>query len=310
MTPAVAGESGHERWSESTAMGTTVQLCLVGEEPDDVRADQAGELHALVAEVDAALSRFRADSDVGRLNAAPGRWLPVGPHLVAVARAAVRYRELTGGVFNPVSGGSGLELRARSGDGWQARLGPGGSLDLGAIAKGYAADLVRDRATASGVLVSLGTSSISVAGWPLVRDRWRIAVSSPWEPLTETLGYLEVGRGSFSVSGLRGQRIRAGEVVAGHVRDPRTGTWARTDVCAAGVLSEDGMLSEALSTACLVLGLERGMGLAEQLGVAALFLTVDGRALGSPRLASLFSLRAGVGARLRELREQAGLPVR
>lgn len=292
-------------WTESTAMGTTVHLCLV-----DVGGDTAGEaaaLHALVAEVDAALSRFRAAGDVGRLNAAAGSWQPVGSHLVAVARAAERYRELTGGVFDSITGAGPeprLQARPTGSGGWEARLAPGCSLDFGAIAKGYAADLVRDRARAAGVLVSLGTSSISAAGRPPQRDQWRIAIGSPWQALPETLGYLEVGGGSFSMSGLRGQRIHPGQVVVGHLRDPGTGTWARTDVCAVGVLSDDGMRSEAVSTACLVLGLERGTALAEGLGLEALFLTVSGRLVASPGLAPRISLRAGVTRQLDELRRE------
>lgn len=326
--------AGRESWSSSTAMGTTVHLCLVDPEPDgaaptrhsreggnlarlggdprprgddgvgDRQLPQAAALHALVGEVDAALSHFRPTSDVGRLNASPGSWLPVGLHLVAVAEAADRYRELTGGVFDPIAGDGGVtRLQVRPAEtGWEAQLVPGCRLDFGAIAKGYAADLVRERATAAGVLVSLGTSSISVAGHPAHRDAWRIALSSPWEALPETLGYLEVEGGSLSISGLRGQRIHGGEVLAGHVRDPRTGSWARTDLCAVGVLSDDAMLSEAISTACLVLGLQPGLALACRLGLAAVFLTVDGRILGSPESAPLLSLRAGVTNRLRACR--------
>lgn len=287
-------------------MGTTAHLCLV--DPADGSAGAAGSLHALVAEVDAALSRFRPAGDVGRLNAAAGTWQPVGAHLVAVAEAAERYRSLTGGVFDTITGpGPEPRLRVRPTDSgeWEARIGPGCSLDFGAIAKGYVADLVRDRATASGVLVSLGTSSISVTGQPPERERWRIAVGSPWRVLPGTLGYLEVDRGSFSMSGLRGQRLHPGQVIVGHLRDPGTGAWARTDVCAVGVLSGDGMRSEAFSTACLVLGLERGMALARRVGVEVLFLTVSGRMVASPGLAPLFSLRAGVGEQLRELREHS-----
>ncbi|MCW5951493.1 MAG: FAD:protein FMN transferase [Propionibacteriaceae bacterium] len=303
MTP---DPSVQERWSESTAMGTTVHLCLVDEESAVGRAGAPAPLHALVAEVDAALSRFRPTSDVGRLNAASGSWLPVGAHLAAVAEASERWRILTEGSFDAVTGVGPeprLRVRATGAQRWEAWLAPGCRLDFGAIAKGYAADLVRDRATAAGLLVSLGTSSISVSGRPPGREHWRIAIGSPWEALPETLGYLRVDSGSFSMSGLRGQRLRPGQVVVGHLRDPATNTWARTDVCAVGVLSEDGMRSEALSTACLVQGLERGMALSERLGSKALFLTVSGRLIASPGMAALISLRAGVSGRLRELRE-------
>ena len=290
-------------WTESTAMGTTVHLCLV--DPAGGAAGESAALHALVTEVDAALSRFQPAGDVGRLNAATGTWQPVGSQLIAVAQAAERYRELTGGVFDPITGAGPeprLQVRPNGSGGWEARLAPACSLDFGAIAKGYAADLVRDRARAAGVLVSLGTSSISVSGRPPQRERWRIAIGSPWQALPETLGYLEVEGGSFSMSGLRGQRVHPGQVMMGHLRDPGTGAWARTDLCAVGVLSDDGMRSEALSTACLVLGLERGTALAERLGVEALFLTVSGRLVASPGLAPKISLRAGVSRQLQDLR--------
>lgn len=304
-----------ETWSDSTAMGTTVHVCAVGDDPAALKASGRAA-HATVAEVDAALSRFRPDSDVGRLNAAPGGWLPVGPHFIAVADAAERYRELTRGVFDAtlpapgssapgssttgLSGGARMRRRAASGGG-EAWLAPGHRIDFGAIAKGYAADLARDRAWAStvaGVLVSLGTSSIAMGGAPARRDAWRIALSSPWEALTETLGYVETAGGSFSLSGARGVRIGADPLVARHVTDPRTRRPAGTDVCAVGVLSEDAMHSEALSTASLVLGLDQGMALCREHGADAVFLTVDGRILATAGMAPRIRLRTGVRRRL------------
>ncbi|MDF1487863.1 FAD:protein FMN transferase [Tessaracoccus caeni] len=267
---------------------------------------QAGALHALVAEVDAALSRFRPDSDVGRLNQAAGAWVPVGEHLVAVARAAERYRVETGGVFSAVTAADGagraLRLRPAGARGWEARLDDDCQVDFGAIAKGYAADLVRDRAAATGVLASLGTSSVSVGGDAPRGGAWRIALGSPWHELDETLGYLEVPCGSFSMSGIRGHRLGVEPVVVRHVRDPRTGEEAHTDLCSVAVVSDDGMRSEAISTAALVLGLEDGMALCRRLGVDAVFLTASGRLFASPGLASRIALRPGIEERLTALR--------
>ncbi|HMR49553.1 MAG TPA: FAD:protein FMN transferase [Arachnia sp.] len=295
------GEPG-ARWSESAAMGTVVHVCLV-----DAEASGAEALHDLAAEVDAALSLFRPDSDVGRLNGEPGRWLPVGAHLVAVARAAERYRDQTAGIFDPVTGPRGAERRVRLrpavAGGWEARLDPGCRLDFGAIAKGYAADLIRDAALASGVLASLGTSSVSVGGRAPRPGGWRIAIGSPWSGIDETLGYLELASGSLSMSGVRGHRLGVEDVAVRHVRDPRTGAVARTDLCSVGVVGDDGMRSEALSTAALVLGLKEGMALCRGLGVEALFLTASGLLFASPGLAPRISLRPGMEARVRELRQ-------
>ena len=298
-----------EEWSDSTAMGTTVHVCVVGG-PSVPVAEAA---HAAVAEVDAALSAFRPSSDVSRLNAAPGRWVPVGEHLVAVAEAAEHYRALTRGAFDATlaagpdapgaPGAPRLRRRPACRD-WQAWLAPGHRLDFGAIAKGYAADLARDRcrARASGVLVSVGTSSIALAGRPPRRDAWRIALGSPWEAVTETLGYIEASGGSFSMSGARGVRMSATPLVARHVVDPRTGRPARTDVCAVGVLASDGMTGEALSTAALVLGRDRGLALCREHGADALAMTVNGQILATPAMAPRIALRAGVPDVLRRHR--------
>lgn len=291
-------------------MGTTVHVCVVDDHEDAGLA--AGIAHAAVAEVDAALSRFRPTSDVARLNAAPGRWVPAGEHLVAVAEAAEDYRRLTRGVFDatlPAADAGAadalprLHLR-RDGDRWSARLEPGCRLDFGGIAKGYAADLARDRcaARASGVLVSVGTSSVALAGRPPRRAAWRIALSSPWDAVTETLGYVETPGGSFSMSGARGVRMSSAPMVAAHVVDPRTGRPARTDVCAVGVLAADGMRGEALSTAALVLGREQGMTLCREHGAEALMMTVGGEILATAALAPRLSLRAGVPDMLRRHR--------
>lgn len=297
---------GDGSWSASAAMGTTVHICLIS--PTETGLAAAG--HEAVAEVDAALSRFLPDSDASRLNASPQRWIPVGPHLAPVAEAARRYRLLTGGVFDACATARPLpeprvHLRLGPEGGPQAWLAPGCRLDFGAIAKGYAADLARERcaAGAAGVLVSVGTSSISMAGSPPHRDTWRVAIGSPWQELSETLGYLELDGGSLSTSGIRGARLGSASNYLRHVLDPRTGEPARTDLCSVGILSEDGMRSEALSTACLVLGLEAGLELCRQQQAAAVFLTAPGEVIATPNLADRLSLRRGVRERLRAARQ-------
>ncbi|WP_028708897.1 FAD:protein FMN transferase [Propionicicella superfundia] len=297
-------ESGG-RWTASTAMGTTVHVCLVGAGPVVGVAPPA---HDVVAEIDAALSRFLPASEVSRINASPGRWLPVGRHLAAVAEAAERYRALTAGAFDAIVADTPVEgprLRFRTGASGvrEAFLAPGCRIDLGGIAKGYAADAARDRceADAHGVMVSVGTSSISFTGTPPVREAWRIAIGSPWEDVPETLGYIEVSRGSFSMSGVRGQRRGGERIVPQHLLDPRTGGRVRTDVCAVGVLSDDGMRSEALSTACMVLGTGPGLELCADEQVEALFLTVSGDLVATPGMGRRVSLRRGIRRRLQDV---------
>lgn len=107
---------------------------------------------------------------------------------------------------------------------------------------------------------------------------------------------------SFSMSGVRGHRVGTDDLVVNHVRDPRTGQPARTDLCAVAVVCDDGMRCEATSTAALVLGLKKGMMLCRRLGVEALFLTASGALFSSPGLAPFIALRPGIEARLHALR--------
>ena len=61
-----------------------------------------------------------------------------------------------------------------------------------------------------------------------------------------------------------------------HILDPKTGTPAVSDVRGVTVLLKDGLLSDGLSTACFILGPEKGMALAAEYGAEALFILSDG----------------------------------
>ena len=165
---------------------------------------------------------------------------------------------------------------------------PSPSLDLGGIAKGYTADACRDLAVAMGargVLVSVGTSSVSVFGTRADGTSWRAGLRDPQGGPTSVAGVVElpvggmaslstsgdnlgplgsvradpvVGRAAGSVSGRRARETRretspgGGRVFDHHIIDPRRGYPAHAGVRQVSVVASSGVLAEALSTALLV----------------------------------------------------------
>ena len=190
---------------------------------------------------------------------------------------------------NQAAGASSEGARVSATDGRGHRDGvPCPSLDLGGVAKGYTADACRDLAVsmgARGVLVSVGTSSVSVFGTRADGSPWRAGVRDPNGSPTVVSGVVELPVGDMASLSTSGDNlgpmgcVRAGaapdpvsdpasdpharetprETPGGggrifdhHIIDPRTGYPAHAGVRQVSVVASSGVLAEALSTALLV----------------------------------------------------------
>lgn len=175
-----------------------------------------------------------------------------------------------------------------------ARLEEGGQMDLGAIGKGMALDRIRSFLEKQGNAVSGGVISLggSILTWGCKQGNspWEIGIVNPFDT-TDYVGVLSLsGAWCVSTSGDYERYVEADGVRYHHILDPRTGYPADSGVRSVTVLSKSGLLSDALSTACFVLGIEDGMELAKRYNAEILFVDSDGKLVLSEGIKAYFRL--------------------
>lgn len=152
------------------------------------------------------------------------------------------------------------------------------SLDLGAVGKGIACDRIGEylssREEINGAVISVGGSIVTYGSKP-DGSKWNVAIMHPRKE-GAYLGTLSLqGEWYVATSGDYERYVEKEGVRYHHIMNPKTGYPADSGVCSVTILSDSGLLSDALSTACFVLGLEEGMELAETFGAEALFVTKE-----------------------------------
>ena len=155
----------------------------------------------------------------------------------------------------------------------------GMQLDLGAVGKGVALEEIRrileEHSEVSGAVISVG-GSILTYGSRQKGGAWQIAVTDPLNP-SESVGVLTLdGEYCVSTSGDYERYVEVDGVRYHHILDPRTGSPARSDVAGVTIVTKDGFLSDALSTACFVLGQEEGRKLLKKYDAEGLFIDHEG----------------------------------
>ena len=153
-------------------------------------------------------------------------------------------------------------------------------LDLGAVGKGIGLDRILDyleeNEEITGAIISVGGSVLTFGEKP-DESTWKVGITNPADT-SANIGVLSLeGQWCISTSGDYERYVELDGVRYHHIIDPATGYPADSGVSGVTVLAKDGFLSDALSTACFILGPEKGMHLAERYGAEVLFVSRDGR---------------------------------
>ncbi|HET7037701.1 MAG TPA: FAD:protein FMN transferase [Thermomicrobiaceae bacterium] len=266
-------------FAEFQALGSTI---VVGVTAPDRLERVLAHVHARVIEIDRALSRFRADSELRRLEATPGKPRQVTPLFMEALERSVQAARSTAGLFDPTvrdaveaagydrsierleAEGPGPARVALPAGAWEriqydpawniVTLPEGVRLDFGGIGKGLAVDYALRglQREPFGVLVSAG-GDLAVAG-PAPGEGWLCGISVTADaPLADSV---LLSAGALATSGLgRRQWQRDGQRLH-HLIDPRTGRPAESPWQFVTVAAESCVVAEVLTKAAWLLGAE------------------------------------------------------
>ncbi|MDR0877198.1 MAG: FAD:protein FMN transferase [Treponema sp.] len=321
-------------------LGTICTVNLYGEGTQK----RYGEIFSRIRAVDREMS-VNQDSDVIRINqsAGTGQAVKVPQNVIDVLEQACYYADLSGGAFDPTVGplvklwGIGTEtpripdeseiaaalklidwrdlvIDKDAGTAWLRR--PGQALDLGAIAKGYAADQAAAVVRAAGIrgaLIDLG-GNIYVTGSrgdadfkrgigffkntgrrkasDSENDRpWRVGVQDPLQGRGAYIGILQIRNKSVVTSGIYERYFESGGKRYHHILSTSDGCPVENGLLSVTIIAESSTTADGLSTSVFALGYEKGRALIDSLkNVEAIFIFEDRSVQITNGLRDIFTL--------------------
>ena len=282
-----------EYQTTTVAMGTVVTIRLFG--PDGEENSQL-VLENINETEKALLSRNEKNSDIDRINSTPGTAVSVSYETAEIVSKALDVSRKCEGVFDITVGEitklwdfGGKNQRLPSEEEIKEKLpyvtysnvnvtdttvtiAEGQSLDLGAVGKGAACDRIKTLLSAT----NTDSAVISVGGSLLLYGKkdFTIGITNP-ENDQASMGSLELSETFVSTSGNYEKFFTQDSKTYHHILDATTGYPADSRLLSVTVICDSGLLSDALSTACYILGYHQSLELLEQYDAQAVFIFKD-----------------------------------
>ncbi|WP_447970784.1 FAD:protein FMN transferase [Nitrospira sp. M1] len=290
-----------------STMGTTYTVTIVDPSLQTSRSTIHAHIEQILDRITTSMSTYQADSELSQFNRnQTTQWVSVSPDLHRVVKEALQVGELSSGAFDVSVGplvdlwGFGPSARQNiipSNEAIHARLRavgyahlqvqddppairktlPALSVDLSAIAKGYAVDQVAEYLTSlqfTNYLIEIG-GELRAHGHNAQENPWNVAIEQPMPMKRSIQRLVRLEHHSVATSGDYRNFFERDGIRFSHTINPKTGKPVTHHLSSVTVISESSMNADALATALLVLGPEAGFALAEQEQIASMFLTID-----------------------------------
>ena len=309
------------------AMNTYMTFSAYGENAEAALDETA----ALIERLESLWSVTDENSEIYRANRSGGQTVSVSEETAELISFALEMAQKTGGALDPtiypVLAAWGFTTDSKQippseqieellQDVGYSRIGlqdgnltvpEGMELDLGAVGKGYTADLVTEVLKEYGVesaIISLGGNIQAIGSRP-DGSSWRIGVRAPWEE--GNLGVLELSDAAVVTSGGYENYFQDEEgTIYWHILDPSTGYPADSGLQSVTIIGEEGRMCDALSTALFVMGAEKAETYwRENGGFDMLLVTDEKEVILTEGIADRFTLSSGRTETVRVLERQA-----
>lgn len=289
------------------AQGTTYHIKAMASSCKRERDDLQRRIEQRLGEIDLALSNYRDDSELSRLNRAPvGKWVDLNRDLYAVLKASEQISQISEGRFDvtvaplvnlwgfgPIKKAevipsdteiapakATIDYRYLELDISTARVRKKRELeiDVNAIAQGYTVDQLADVLSAAGCadfMAEVG-GELRLAGRNPDNKLWQIGIEKPSEDLIGAQEVLAVtGVGVTTAGDYREYFEKDGQRYS-HTIDPRTGRPITHRLASVTVIATSATLADGYDTVLEVMGPEEGFRFAEQHDLAAYFIVREG----------------------------------
>lgn len=166
-------------------------------------------------------------------------------------------------------------------------------IDLGGIAKGYAADEISKVLTENNVnsaIIDLG-GNVYTHGTKITGEDWNVGIQNPLSTRGDVLGTIKVSNKSIVTSGIYERFIEQDGVKYHHILNPKTGYPYDNNISGISIISDKSIDGDALSTSVFAMGVENGLKFIEcQPNIEAIFVTTDKKIYLSSGMIDLFNL--------------------
>lgn len=291
--------SSEERTYSDTLYDTVVKVQVL----DPINKDVMSGLKALCKKYDTMFSMYTEGSDIYNINHAEGAPVTVSSDTAALIKKGIYYGNLSDGAFDITIGavsqlwdftsGSGtvpdaatitsalshVNYKNISISGTTVQLSdPNASIDVGAIAKGYIADRIKDYLKKNGVkhaVINLG-GNILLIGSKTDGSKYNIGIQKPFSETGEPITSVKVSDKSVVTTGIYQRYFEIDGKIYHHILNPRTGYPCENTLYSDTIITNSSLTADALSTVCYLMGYDAANDLIDQLdNVDALFITND-----------------------------------